>query len=123
MSWRDTEARNQTLFRDANERIERVEASFATDGLASFLCECGNRDCTRTIDLSHSEYERVRAYGNRFAVARNHENPESESIVAENGRFAVVETYAGDASRIARESDPRSQQATRRRAEKCGGRA
>jgi hypothetical protein len=51
----------------------------------------------------------------RFVVALNHENPEAESVVEQNSRFTVVEVYAGAASRIARESDPRSQQATRRR--------
>jgi hypothetical protein len=65
----------------------------------------------------HAEYERVRAHATRFAVAVNHENPEAESVVEQNSRFAVVETYAGAASRIARELDPRSQQAMRRQAE------
>jgi hypothetical protein len=54
----------------------------------------------------------------RFIVARNHENPEAESVIEQNSRFAIVETYAGAASRIARESDPRSQQTMRRKAEK-----
>jgi hypothetical protein len=115
-SWREKEARNQALFREANERNDEVGESFGTDGRSSFLCECGNRECTQTIDLSRPEYERVRAHGNRFVVVVNHENPEAESVVEQNSRFAVVETYAGAASRIARESDPRSQQATRRKA-------
>ena len=114
--WREKEARNQALFREVNERIEHVGQSFATDGQTSFLCECGNREFTQTIDLSRSEYERVRAHASRFVVALNHENPEVESVVEQNSRFAIVETYAGAASRIARESDPRSQQATRRQA-------
>jgi hypothetical protein len=37
------------------------------------------------------------------------ENPETETIVGQNERFAVVESYAGEASQIARETDPRSQ--------------
>jgi hypothetical protein len=57
----------------------------------------------------------VRAHGNRFVVALNHENPEAESVVEQNGRFAVVETYTGAASRIARELDPRSQRSMRLR--------
>jgi hypothetical protein len=44
-----------------------------------------------------------------FVVALDHENPETETIVEDNERFAVVETYAGEASQIARETDPRSQ--------------
>ena len=62
------------------------------------------------IELTRAEYERVRAHASRFIVALNHENPETESIVEQNERFAVVETYAGAASQIARETDPRSQQ-------------
>jgi hypothetical protein len=120
-SWREKEARNQALFREVNERIEQVGEGFATDGPTSFLCECGNRECTQTIDLSHSEYERVRAHASRFVVALNHENPEAESLVEQNSRFAIVEVYAGAASRIARESDPRSQQATRREVERREG--
>ena len=115
-SWREREARNQALFREVNERIEQVGESFGTDGPSSFVCECGNRECTQTIDVSRPEYERVRAHASRFVVALNHENPEAESIIEQNSRFAIVETYAGAASRIARESDPRSQQATRRKA-------
>jgi hypothetical protein len=101
-SWREKEARNQVLFREVNERIERISEGFATGGRTSLLCECGNRECTQTIDLSHSEYERVRAHASRFVVALNHENPEAESVVEQNSRFAVVEVYAGAASRIAR---------------------
>ena len=116
-SWRETEARNQSLFRETNERIEQVGDRLEAEGLGRFVCECGNATCTQTIDLSRSEYEHVRAHASRFVVALNHENPEVESVVEQNSRFAVVEIYAGAASRIARESDPRSQQTTRRTAE------
>ena len=115
-SWQEKEARNQAFFRELNERIEQVSESFGPDAHSSFVCECGNTGCTQTIDLSHPEYEHVRAHSNHFLVALDHENPEAESVVEENSRFAVVESYAGAASRIARDSDPRSQQARRRRA-------
>jgi hypothetical protein len=108
--WRDKEARNQALFREVNERIEQLAEDFGTDGQNQLICECGDRECTEKIELTAAEYERVRAYASRFVVALNHENPETESIVEQNERFAVVETYAGALSRIARETDPRSQQ-------------
>jgi len=107
--WRDREARNQTLFREVNERIEQFAARFATDGHNRLICECGNPECTQQIEVTADEYDCVRAHASRFVVALNHENPETESIVAQNERFAVVETYAGAFSRIARETDPRSQ--------------
>ena len=107
--WHDKEARHQALFREVNEQIEQVAESFGSDGLNQLICECGNPNCTQQIKLTGDEYERVRAHASRFVVALNHENPETESIVEQNDRFAVVETYAGESSRIARETDPRSQ--------------
>lgn len=108
--WRDKEARSQALFREVNERIEQLAEDFGVDGHNHLICECGNPECTEQIDLTPTEYEAVRAHASRFAVALNHENPETESIVEQNERFAVVETFAGETSRIARETDPRSQQ-------------
>jgi anti-sigma B factor antagonist len=112
--WRDKEARSQALFREVNERIEQIADEFGSDGQNQLICECGNPDCTQRIELTPAEYEHVRAHASRFVVALNHENPETESIVEQNDRFAVVETYAGASSRIARETDPRSQQHVRR---------
>jgi hypothetical protein len=68
----------------------------------------------QSIELSRAEYESVRAHANRFIIALNHENPETEAVVEQTERFAVVETYAGAASQIARDTDPRSQQFLRR---------
>ena len=112
--WRDKEARSQALFREVNERIEQLAEDFGSDGQNQLICECGNPDCTQRIELTSAEYEHVRAHASRFVVALNHENPETESIVEQNDRFAVVETYAGASSRIARTTDPRSQQHLRR---------
>jgi hypothetical protein len=112
--WHDREARNQALFRDVNEQIELLAEQPGADALDQLVCECGNPECAQRIELTRAEYERVRGHASRFAVALNHENPETESIVEQNKRFAVVETYAGASSRIARETDPRSQQHLRR---------
>jgi hypothetical protein len=113
-AWHDIDARNQALFREFNEKLEQFPEKLAVDGYDRLICECGNTDCTQQIELARAEYERVRGYASRFVVALNHENPETESIVEQNERFAVVETYAGAASQIARETNPRSQQHLRR---------
>jgi hypothetical protein len=113
-TWHDTDARNQALFRGVNELIEQSPEALRSDGHDRLVCECGNSGCLQQIELTRTEYEGVRAHASRFVVALNHENPETESIVEQNERFAVVETYAGAASRIARETDPRSQQHLRR---------
>jgi hypothetical protein len=113
-AWHDADARNQALFREVNERIEQFPEPLGADGRDRLFCECGNPECMQQIELTRAEYERVRGYPSRFVVALNHENPETESIVEQNERFAVVETYAGAASQIARETNPRSQQHLRR---------
>src|SRR5919201_5331142 len=107
--WHEKEARSQALFRQVNELIEQVAESFGTDGQDLFVCECGNPKCMQEIALTRAEYEGIREHASRFAVALNHENPETETVVGQNERFAVVESYAGEASQIARETDPRSQ--------------
>ena len=113
--WHDDEARSQAAFREVNERIEQVANGFGADGHDWLICECGNPGCVQPIHLTAAEYERVRQHASRFVVALNHENPETESIVEENERFVVVETYAGATSRVARETDPRSQRRLRAR--------
>ncbi len=53
----------------------------------------------------------MRATSNRFAIALNHENPESEIVISECARFAVVDKIEGWGLRISRETDPRSSSA------------
>ena len=107
-SWRERESETQAHSREDNESTARASASAPTDGgMSSFRCECGDSDCTCAIRLTAAEYESVRTYATHFAIARNHENPESEQLVEEHERFAVVETVSGEAAKLARRSDPR----------------
>jgi hypothetical protein len=119
MASHEQDARNQALFRELNEKIELLSEKPRSGDHDRLVCECGNSECVQQIELTRAEYEDVRAHASRFIVALNHENPETESIVEQNGRYAVVETYAGAASQIARETDPRSQQHLRRAAEEA----
>jgi hypothetical protein len=107
-SWRERESETQTRLREDNESTARARGSVAADrGLSGFRCECGDEACTCTIQLTAAEYESVRTYATHFAIARNHENPESEQLVEEHERFAVVETVSGEATKHARRHDPR----------------
>ena len=108
-SWRRLEAVRQAHQRDVNEASEdraRLEGSHTVTNL--FVCECGDPGCTRTVGLSTMEYELVRECPNHFVVATNHENPEVEWVVWETERYEVVETLAGEASKIALRTDPRA---------------
>jgi len=106
--WRDAEARTRGVFREINEQIRKLDDMFDQDGREeTFVCECGNGACTKKLTPSPAEYEAVRAHARRFLIARDHENPEIECVVDQTRHYAVVETFVGDASRIAEETDPR----------------
>ena len=95
--------------RTQNEWIEDTSESF--DGAVlteTYVCECGDGDCSEPIELTRAEYERVRAEATYFAVAPNHENPEVEQLISECSRFAVVNKIEASARRVARATDPRS---------------
>ena len=107
-SWREHELATQARCREHNESTARARARGPIDGrMRSFRCECGDAGCTCAIRLTLVEYESVRAYATHFAIARNHENPESEQLIEEHERFAVVETVSGEEVKLARISHPR----------------
>ncbi len=95
MSHSDPEriARNEAIFRDANERIvERVDA-LGLSGQTVYLCECGDERCSHALTLTREEYESVRADPTRFVVAPGHAMPWAERVIEETERFAVVEKF------------------------------
>ena len=106
VSWREREARNEARFRTQNEWVSHTGSP--PEALLAFVCECGDGECGQTIRLTSAEYEFVRETSNRFAVVRDHENPESEVVVSECDRFAVIDKIEGWGLRISRETDPRS---------------
>jgi hypothetical protein len=100
-------ARNEALFRQVNERIEEINDKLGDDGLSDFLCECGDDDCTAPVSLTIGEYEQVRSDPRHFAIANGHEIVDVERVIQKNERYSVVEKFAGEAGRIAVETDPR----------------
>jgi hypothetical protein len=91
------ETRRQCLVRDANEVIE-----VANDALPPgaqwqpMRCECGDPHCRAGVSPTRAEYEAVRAFGSRFVIHVNHENPENASVVSESASFAVIELVTHD---------------------------
>ena len=105
MSREERLARNETLFREVNERIEEVKASESST--IEFLCECGVETCIEGVKLSTDEYEALRSDPTTFAVLRGHEIEDIEIVVSEGDRFLVVRKQ-GNEGETARKLDPRS---------------
>jgi hypothetical protein len=97
-------ARNQTLFREVNERL--LEMSDGRGEGIEFLCECSQPECSETIPLSLDEYNEVRSHPKSFVIVPGHETPEVERVTESNGHYIVVEKLNG--ARFAVETDPRT---------------
>jgi hypothetical protein len=105
----EREAWNEARFRKQNEWIGHTSESFDSTALTeTYVCECGDGQCSEPIELTRAEYEGVRTEATHFVLAPNHENPEVEQLISECARFTVVDKFEAAARRIARATDPRS---------------
>lgn len=101
-------AKNQSLFRTVNERLEGLAETFQFIAEhTSFTCECTDTRCVAPMSLTLDEYEAVRGDPNHFAVFPGHVDGDVENAVRANERFVVV-AKIGAGARFAQESDPRS---------------
>jgi hypothetical protein len=100
--------RNEAVFREANERIQDLNQTFATftDELV-LVCECGDGTCVEQIAMTPQAYEELRAEPAHFAVVPGHEAPEVEEVVAQRDGYDVVNKDEGMPRRIAEVTDPR----------------
>jgi hypothetical protein len=105
---------HQTLRREVNERMRKLEARAdggAPDAL-EVVCECAYGGCKGRITMSASEYEAVRRFPTRFLVKAGHEVSECERVVAESDSYVVVEKV-GRGGLYAVRVDPRRRMARR----------
>ena len=100
---RERAAKNESLFREVNERIEGLAHS-AT--FIEFVCECADRSCSESVSLTREEYEEIRAGSNTFFMLAGHDLPGVEEIVEATGRYIVV-AKLGAGERVAARLDPR----------------
>jgi hypothetical protein len=105
-------ARNQSLFREVNERIEYLaevneRIGYVAEGATSeFVCECGNQECIETIELNLKAYERIRSNPTWFLVKPDHDISQIERVISRDDGFAVVERLI--AEEYLEETAPRS---------------
>jgi hypothetical protein len=83
-------AHTESLFRDVNERIADSAERFEADS-TQFVCECADPNCTHRVEATLAEYEAVRADGATFMLAPGHAHHDIELVVADRGRFHIVE--------------------------------
>jgi|SRR5829696_6600367 len=102
-------ARNESLFREVNERLQELATTFeeiaGTPGV--FACECADLSCVEQVKITLDEYEAIRSDPNNFLVLTEHAYREVEYIVREGEGFAVV-AKLGQGAKVAAEADPRS---------------
>jgi hypothetical protein len=112
MTGTERHAAKQSVFREVNERVVEVhramDATEAPGAMLEVFCECGRAHCTKRVELTRTEYERVRVDGTHFVLAHGHETALVEHVIARTERYVVVENE-GRAAELARSSDPRAE--------------
>ena len=103
-------ARNQSLFREINERVKQLNEGFSMVlPVGEWICECADDTCVERIELSATAYEAVRNNGAKFLVAPSDQHVllDVERVTERNDCYWVVEMF-GTAGKMADEFDPRS---------------
>jgi hypothetical protein len=102
-------ARNQSLYRSVNEKIEALNEAFSNvaDVDPEWICECKDEACIEQMRMTLGEYEAVRSRPNSFAVLPGHVDANVERVVEEADGYVVVEKI-GLAAEVAVESYPRA---------------
>jgi hypothetical protein len=102
-------ARNDSIFRDANEKINDAVTRYGVDGRLPFICECADPACTEIVHLDPATYEQIRANPLLFLNARGHNTAGGPyaAVVERGDGYEVIEKQ-GPARPIAAERDPRA---------------
>ena len=97
-------ARNNDIFRRANEQIRTAAGTFGFDAPIPFLCECTNERCTEVVRLTAAEYAEIRSHPRRFITALGHfEHGDGHERVVERRDGYETTEKVGEAGEIAEE--------------------
>ena len=102
-------ARNDSIFRDANEQINAKAKKYDTDDdqAVPFICECADEHCTTIIPLSLADYEGVRTDSRQFLTVSGHERFEGLAEIVSTNHNHLVVRKSGRAGDIAASLDRR----------------
>lgn len=98
--------RNEALLREVNEAIDRGRWPAPAGDPVRFRCECAVLDCNTTVELTTSDYERIREDPRRFVLTPGHEVLDVETVVERQPGYVVVQKRDG-AGEVAEDLDPR----------------
>ena len=104
-------ARNEAMFREANEGIEGAAEEYSIEHPVPFLCECADPACTKVVLLPLNVYEEVRSEPSHFLNAVGHESasgPHARVVEYRDG-WVLVEKV-GQAGEIAEALDQRERE-------------
>ncbi len=99
-------AKNESLFRAVNERLDELGEAVSWSKTTDYLCECSDTTCIEPIELTNDEYERARSRPTVFMLVPGHQRLEIERVIEENEHFLLVEKIVAVDEII--EQDPRS---------------
>ena len=105
--WEERAARNEALFREVNEQVERLSERQGRGAEEELLviCECSDDRCTERVAVPRAVYHEVRANPRRFLIVSGHDH-DFEHVVDGTERYAIVEKE-GRAGDVAEQNDPR----------------
>jgi hypothetical protein len=86
-------ARNEALFRDANEQIDHRRRDLGVAEPTPYICECSREGCMELVRISADEYVAVRTKPMHFLQVPGHAD-DHERVVAERDGYVVVEKTA-----------------------------
>jgi hypothetical protein len=85
-------ARNDAIFREANEGIGQAAEDQRVDMRIPFICECADHSCREIVPLTLDEYTQIRSDPLHFVNAPGHEASAhgwAEVVARTNGHVTV----------------------------------
>jgi hypothetical protein len=82
---------NEKLFREVNERVEQMQATFQSGPDPEWACECGDEACFEKVTVPLAEYHEIRSHDDWFLIKAGHEKVDVERVVKQQNGYYVVE--------------------------------
>ena len=105
--------RNDSIFRESNERINELAEAQQVEGPTPFICECADPGCQEIIYLTLGEYSEIRREARLFLNVSGHEaSSQGWAHVVEKHDSYVVVKKIGPAGEVAEQLEGSSDAAT-----------